>query len=69
MSTTAKRRYTTGDVARLTGTQSQSIAQRIRRHGDYFGIRPLRLPSGRYAWDAAEVEALLSGQRDQESAA
>lgn len=51
------------DVAEQTPRAS------LCRHGHWMGLIPLKLPSGRLLWSAAEVERLLSGKAISEGLA
>lgn len=60
---------TTDAFAARLGIKPQSVRVRLCRTGSYFGVRPLKAPSGRLLWPAASPEQLLSGPARQESAA
>ena len=55
---------TTKAIASALGYQTQSIHSRLCRHGDFYGIRPRKLPSGRLVWPADTVERLL-GEKEE----
>lgn len=42
-----------------------SIRTALWRHGHWNGLKPVRLPNGMLLWNAAEVEALSSGERSK----
>ena len=37
--------------------KAQSVRARLCRTGSYFGVKPLKLASGRLAWPAVQVAA------------
>lgn len=52
-------------VASGIGYQTQSIHGHLCRHGDFYGIRPKKLPSGRLVWPADTITRLL--EQDEET--
>jgi hypothetical protein len=57
------RRLSTRDLAAAVGMQTDSVLERVRREGDFFGITPMRLPSGRLAWPSdAPARIFARGQ-------
>lgn len=55
-------KISTEDAARLLLVQPQTMRAAYCRHGHYCGLKPIKLPSRRLLWPAAEVERLLSGE-------
>lgn len=41
--------------AALNQVKAQSVRARLCRTGSYFGVRPLKLASGRLVWPAVQV--------------
>lgn len=48
---------TTNKFAELNGVQNETVRARMRLHGHYFGIKPIRLANGRLLWPATQVKA------------
>ena len=55
------RRLTTEDLAQALALQPQSIRKRFSQTGQYFGVRPDKMPNGRLMWPTDAVEQLTSG--------
>ena len=53
---------TTEQMALSTCTKANSIRSRLCKTGSFYGIKPIKLPSGRLLWPADEVQALLTGK-------
>lgn len=49
----------TEELARAIAGRPASIRVRLCQTGSYYGIKPLKLPSGRLLWPADSVEQLL----------
>lgn len=62
------RQLTTREVAELGRYRRQSIAESLCRNGDFLGIKPTKLPSGRLLWDEAEVLRVFSGEAPRKKA-
>ena len=58
----AARTYSTEQAAAALHVRPQTLHAALCRNGHYFGIKPTRLPNRRLIWDAAAVDALLSGE-------
>lgn len=56
------RGYSTATVARRFDMARASINTALYRHGHLYGIKPVKLPSGRLLWPADAVERLLAGE-------
>jgi hypothetical protein len=54
--------FTTEQLADFAHCKSNSIRSRLCLTGSFYGIKPIKLPSGRLLWPAAAVEALVSGK-------
>jgi len=54
-------KITTEELAASLGVEPQTPRASLCRNGHYMGMRPVKLPNGRLLWDAAELDALLSG--------
>jgi hypothetical protein len=50
---------TTHAFAQQVGVLAQSVRVRLCRTGSYFGIRPLKTPSGRLLWPADGPQRLI----------
>ncbi|MGK0398790.1 MAG: hypothetical protein ACJA0I_001086 [Gammaproteobacteria bacterium] len=57
--------YTTEQFADFAHCKPNSIRSRFCIKGSFYGIKPIKLPSGRLLWAAADVEAFVSGKADQ----
>ncbi|WP_192894164.1 monooxygenase [Guyparkeria sp. SCN-R1] len=54
----------TAALASAIGYNTQSIHARLCRKGDFYGIRPKKLPNGRLVWPANTVDRLL-GEKEE----
>jgi hypothetical protein len=54
--------YTTEHFAICLGGSPSTIRTRLCKTGSYYGIKPIKLPSGRLLWPADAVQKLLKGQ-------
>ena len=54
--------YTTEQLAEKVYGSPNTIRTRYCKDGSYYGIKPIKLPSGRLLWPAVEVEAMLAGR-------
>ena len=54
--------FTTEQLAEFAHCKSNSIRSRLCLTGSFYGIKPIKLPSGRLLWPAADVDALLAGK-------
>jgi hypothetical protein len=60
---TNPRKLDTAEFADALRIKPQTIRRSLCLNGHYLGIKPAaKLPNGRLLWDAAEVEALTSGE-------
>lgn len=55
------RRLTTEDLAQALALQPQSIRKRFSQTGQYFGLRPDKMPNGRLMWPSDAVDQLTNG--------
>lgn len=53
---------TTEELAIVAKTKPCTIRTRLCKTGSYYGIKPVKLPSGRLLWPAEAVQALLTGK-------
>jgi hypothetical protein len=53
----------TKELATLLNTKPQSIYKRLCVTGNYWGIKPAKLPSGRLLWPANVLEQLKGAQQ------
>lgn len=58
----ARRHFSTEQLADLLLIRPQTVRTGYCRDGHYCGLVPLKLPSRRLLWAAAEVDALIAGQ-------
>jgi hypothetical protein len=58
----AGRKLSTEEIAAALRLRPQTIRAGLCNNGHFMGLRPVKLPNGRLLWDAAEVEALTSGE-------
>ncbi len=59
----AVRHLSTEELAAALKVRPQTVRAGLCRAGHYLGLKPAaRLPNGRLLWDAAAVDALLSGE-------
>ncbi len=56
------RKLDTLEAAERLRIKPQTIRRSLCLSGHYLGLRPTKLANGRLLWDAAEVEALTSGE-------
>ncbi len=52
---------TTEQLALAVHGKPSSIRTRLCKTGSFYGIKPIKLPSGRLLWPTDKVEALISG--------
>jgi hypothetical protein len=50
---------TTQALASRLGIQPQSIRAAVCRKGNYYGVKPTRLPNGRLLWPADAFERIV----------
>jgi hypothetical protein len=53
---------TTENFASEVGVKPQSVRVRLCRTGSYYGIRPVKLPSGRLMWPADGPARIIHGE-------
>ncbi len=58
----AARKLSTDEFAAALRLRPQTVRRSLCTIGHVMGLRPVKLPNGRLLWDAAEVEALTSGE-------
>lgn len=61
MQTQLQHNYTTEELAELLRGKPNAIRTRLCKTGSYFGVKPIKLPSGRLLWPAERVAILLDG--------
>lgn len=54
--------YTTEQFAELLGGKPSTIRTRLCKTGSFYGIKPIKLPSGRLLWPADAVSAFIRGE-------
>lgn len=52
----------TEELAAATKARPQSIRKRYCQTGSYWGLRPVKLPSGRLLWPADSIEQLMGAR-------
>ena len=52
----------TEQFAELLHGKPNTIRSRLCKTGSYWGIKPVKLPSGRLLWPADAVQAFLAGK-------
>lgn len=55
-----RRNLTTAELAAALSMREQSIRKRLSQTGSFWGLRPVRLPSGKLRWPADSVERLIA---------
>lgn len=55
---------TTAQFAALQRLKTQSVQARLSKTGSFYGLRPLKLASGRVFWPAIVVTAEMAAKRD-----
>jgi hypothetical protein len=55
------RRLTTEELATKLAMSPQSLRKRFSQTGEYFGVRPIKMPNGRLFWPVDAVEQLSNG--------
>ena len=53
---------TTEQVAETAHCKPNSIRTRLCKTGSFYGIKPVKLPSGRLLWPADAVHRLVTGE-------
>lgn len=53
---------TTEQLALVAHINPNTVRTRLCKTGSYYGIKPVKLPSGRLLWPAKQVQALLAGE-------
>ena len=53
---------TTEQLGIATHSKPNTIRTRLCKTGSFYGIKPIKLPSGRLLWPADAVQALLAGK-------
>ena len=53
---------TTEQLAELIHGKPNSIRTRLCKTGSFYGIKPIKLPSGRLLWPASQIHAFLNGE-------
>lgn len=56
------RSLTTEELAAALSLNSQSLRKRYSQTGSYFGLKPIKLPNRRLAWEADAVAKFLRGE-------
>ena len=57
---TSPQYYTTEELAGLVRGKPNAIRTRLCKAGSYYGIKPVKMPSGRLLWPADKVTTLLN---------
>lgn len=57
-----KQNLTTEQFAEVLHGKPSTIRTRLCKTGSFYGIRPIKLPSGRLLWPAEAVQAFVTGQ-------
>lgn len=55
---------TTNGLAERLGVKPTSIRVHLCERGNYFGLKPQKLPNGRLLWPADSVERLLARRKE-----
>lgn len=53
---------TTEQLALASCCKANTVRTRLCKTGSFYGIKPVKLPSGRLLWPAQEVQAFLTGK-------
>ncbi len=61
-STRPAAKISTEEVAARLLVKPQTVRRSLCVNGEYMGLRPIKLANRRLLWDAAAVEALISGE-------
>ncbi|WP_295455247.1 monooxygenase [uncultured Thiodictyon sp.] len=56
------RHYSTDDASRVLAVKSNTLRTALYQQHHYFGIRPTKLPNGKWLWPADQVDALARGE-------
>jgi hypothetical protein len=59
---THTQQVTTEQLAELIHGKPNSIRTRLCKTGSFYGIKPIKLPSGRLLWPTDKIQAFLSGE-------
>lgn len=55
----SEQQVTTKQLAERLGLEAASIRSALCRNGEYFGLKPVKLPNGRLLWSADSMQKLL----------
>lgn len=58
----AAKMFTTATLSSALTMRPQSIRKRLCETGEYYGLRPTKLPNGRLLWPADAIEQLTSAR-------
>lgn len=53
---------TTEQFAEVLHGKPSTIRTRLCKTGSFYGIKPIKLPSGRLLWSAEAIQAFLAGK-------
>jgi hypothetical protein len=56
-----RRVISTAEFARAINSKPQTLRKHYCVCGHFYGVRPIKLPTGRLAWPAEGVESVLAG--------
>lgn len=62
MQTYTSKNLTTEQFAEVLHGKPSTIRTRLCKTGSFWGIKPIKLPSGRLLWPADAVQAFLTGK-------
>lgn len=62
MKTFKPQSISTEQFAELLNGKPSTIRTRLCKTGSYYGIKPIKLPSGRLLWPADAVQSLINGE-------
>lgn len=62
MQTYTLQNLTTEQFAEVLHGKPSTIRTRLCKTGSFYGIKPIKLPSGRLLWPADAVSAFISGK-------
>ena len=62
ISSVTNQNLTTEQFALVLQGKPSTIRTRLCKTGSFYGIKPIKLPSGRLLWPADAVQALLAGK-------
>lgn len=58
-------KLSTEELASALRLKPQTIRAALCRNSHFMGMRPMKLPNGRLLWDAADLDRLITSQKQE----